>query len=999
MKSIIFNVLLILFSVNLSAISEGGWFDKGNYLELNTNGGEVFFLKYSPDEKYFYTFSEDKVIRKWDSETGFLLKQLIIEKEDITGFDFDAELEIAAVATSRYKDSVYVYNFSTDSLLYILDPKKTFNCLSFSCDFPGTEVIINGKQSEIYTFLTVNSWFGGGSLGSGFNIRWDLKTGEFKGTDFSVGAVRGARLSGNKNNIILGAYRSYMTTQSNGGIDEKDSYIYYHDFLSNTGVILYGLVKSGSLEIIPQCFSNDTKRIASFVTYNHIRIWDLDNFATYQEIILDNTSIRSRYYSNINFDMSGRYLIMGMYDLLDGDTTRTYYSGLGFIDTETGLIADSIVFWDNDSYWITDLSKDSVTILAAGSDGFIRLFQPEILTKKFRAQFYVESRKVMQYDTVKFYNTSTGNAVNYKWDFGDGNISIEENPQHTYIETGAFPVTLIIQDSDNNPDTLIKDKYIDVSPLLITDFTSDIKSGIYPLEVAFSDLSSNNSVAWEWDFGDGAVSTEQNPVHTYKYPEYFTVKLTVSDGFFKRTIEKRRIIEVKRKPLPTHLYEVEFENWNSNFNQYGTEFFDITDNNYLFAVGNYENSLTYLDTGFFSILFHDTINDKIVENKFDSTFWLFSELIQKKDNGFAIISKNVIDDKLKILNYDKKWNKLWEKDLGLDIVNRPISSCLANDNGFVLIGVSSDKKTLISKIDSLGNKQWMIDTVFSNYLLIHPNARILETNDHNYAIFTKEHSFDFSRIVLFDPQGEIIEHFEFGNKKENRDVVVDFLQTKDDGFIFVMTRIEYGIPSRYFGVGLITKIDKNGIIEWELQTDMGYNLGTIKSINDSLFAVSCSYNDTCAYLLFDINGNTSTHIFPDRVGKFNNLKVTPNKQLLLTGYLYKSDTTTNFYYLLTKPIDTVLTGIPNSIPEFKSDAAPNPFKNSVMINYNMPEHGFVILKLYDMLGNEVAEPVNIIQEVGIHKAYIDGSSLTSGIYFYVLRAAGKVVTGKLIKIE
>jgi len=61
-------------------------------------------------------------------------------------------------------------------------------------------------------------------------------------------------------------------------------------------------------------------------------------------------------------------------------------------------------------------------------------------------------------------------------------------------------------------------------------FSGTPTSGNVPLTVQFTDLSTGNPTSWEWDFGDGETSSEQNPAHNYISTGNFTVSLTVSDG-------------------------------------------------------------------------------------------------------------------------------------------------------------------------------------------------------------------------------------------------------------------------------------------------------------------------------------------------------------------------------------------------------------------------------------------------------------------------------------
>jgi PKD repeat protein len=66
------------------------------------------------------------------------------------------------------------------------------------------------------------------------------------------------------------------------------------------------------------------------------------------------------------------------------------------------------------------------------------------------------------------------------------------------------------------------------STIPIANFSINVTSGFSPLSVQFTDLS-ENATSYNWDFGDGFNSTQQNPTHTYSAVGNYTVNLTASN--------------------------------------------------------------------------------------------------------------------------------------------------------------------------------------------------------------------------------------------------------------------------------------------------------------------------------------------------------------------------------------------------------------------------------------------------------------------------------------
>lgn len=78
---------------------------------------------------------------------------------------------------------------------------------------------------------------------------------------------------------------------------------------------------------------------------------------------------------------------------------------------------------------------------------------------------------------------------------------------------------------------------------------------------------------------------------------------------------------------------------------------------------------------------------------------------------------------------------------------------------------------------------------------------------------------------------------------------------------------------------------------------------------------------------------------------------------------------------------------------------PNPFNPSTIINYQIPEEGFITLKVYDIIGKEVKTLINENKPAGSYNVKFDASDLSSGIYIYRIRANNFVQSRKMLLIK
>ncbi len=130
--------------------------------------------------------------------------------------------------------------------------------------------------------------------------------------------------------------------------------------------------------------------------------------------------------------------------------------------------------------------------------------------------------------SIQFYDMSEGEGIEeYVWEFGDGTTSTDQNPVHEFSAPGIYPVFLNISgdscESVFGMDVIVGDSIWPPNDSCMAMFAwmQDEES----LEVSFEDLSMGNPNQWQWNFGDGNTSSEQNPVHQYAEEGIYLVHL------------------------------------------------------------------------------------------------------------------------------------------------------------------------------------------------------------------------------------------------------------------------------------------------------------------------------------------------------------------------------------------------------------------------------------------------------------------------------------------
>lgn len=234
-------------------------------------------------------------------------------------------------------------------------------------------------------------------------------------------------------------------------------------------------------------------------------------------------------------------------------------------DYDTGCVIQPIVFtadapgaveyyWSFGNNFILNVTQTSVsmnyintgdyvvTMIAYGAspnciDTVTQIFHVEELVVDFSADTQLAC---MAPTTVQFSDQSEG-AESWSWNFGDGGVSSQQNPSHTYTQEGSFPVVL---SAVNGNGCIGKDSvfgFVRISPP-VASITVNDQQGCIPHFVDFSGHASNlldSVVSWEWNFDDaGATASGKNVSHTFvNHGDYYVeLIITTQSGCTDTTI-------------------------------------------------------------------------------------------------------------------------------------------------------------------------------------------------------------------------------------------------------------------------------------------------------------------------------------------------------------------------------------------------------------------------------------------------------------------------------
>ncbi|MGC8866449.1 MAG: PKD domain-containing protein [Bacteroidales bacterium] len=198
-------------------------------------------------------------------------------------------------------------------------------------------------------------------------------------------------------------------------------------------------------------------------------------------------------------------------------------------------------YWDFGDGWFSNLQNPSHTFSAAGTYNVsLQVWNAQGCTQDTTLAVTIHTNPTAWFSfttacvgssTAFTDESSSGVPINqWAWNFGDGNSSSLQNPQHIFSGVGPYNVQLTV--TDINGCSSQATRPVSNYPKPNASFT--YTGACVGSAIQFNDVSVGNGsliVSWLWDFGDGQQSTSQNPTHVYITPGTYTVTLVVTTEY------------------------------------------------------------------------------------------------------------------------------------------------------------------------------------------------------------------------------------------------------------------------------------------------------------------------------------------------------------------------------------------------------------------------------------------------------------------------------------
>ncbi|MCR4416834.1 MAG: T9SS type A sorting domain-containing protein [Ignavibacteria bacterium] len=394
-------------------------------------------------------------------------------------------------------------------------------------------------------------------------------------------------------------------------------------------------------------------------------------------------------------------------------------------------------------------------------------------------------------------------------------------------------------------------------------------------------------------------------------------------------------------------------------------------------------------------------------------------ILELPDRGFIIVGGCYYETSyppprkpsVYIIRTDQNGDTLWTKVISSDFdshIDEGYSVYQTPDNGFLITGlctphVPGGKRVYVLKIDSIGNRQWEKGFGIPGRVDAQPH-KMYPTSDGGFIITGSAESYpDIVDLFImkFNSSGDTLWSKLYGGSL--LDWGQDVCETNDGGFI-VTGSVDFTFPG--YGDLWVLRTDYKGDTIWTKR--FGISVSSAEGISicrasDGGYCIAGRRQNYVYVLRFNQDGDTLwTREIHEFHGAGYSVSQAYDGDFLITGTGSARDQSSDIFLL---KITEQSSGLKQELNPSRFELYqnyPNPFNSVTVIKYEIPETNVPIkvsLKVYNILGEEVASLVNKIQTTGHYEVTFNSLQLTSGIYFYKLHTDNFVLTKKMVLIK
>jgi len=167
----------------------------------------------------------------------------------------------------------------------------------------------------------------------------------------------------------------------------------------------------------------------------------------------------------------------------------------------------------------------AVVLVIASVLGYLWYYQP-VRGSGTVSTTTIDAGQMVEFGCVPSQGVS---PYHYHWIFGDGGVSAEQNPRHSYISAGTYQAIVTLSDTAGKTTTWTTTIIVNPLPSVVAMASPSVS--VLTLNASFTAQAQGGTpdYSYHWQFGDGTSGSMQNPTHHYSTGVY-TATVTVTDG-------------------------------------------------------------------------------------------------------------------------------------------------------------------------------------------------------------------------------------------------------------------------------------------------------------------------------------------------------------------------------------------------------------------------------------------------------------------------------------